>query len=187
MNRSFALAPGFVQRAPAASRFLVATALWLLGVGALCAMAQISIRLPWTPVPITGQTFGVYALSLLWGGTLGPLSVAAYLGLGALGLPVFAAGAAGLTWGPTVGYLAGMLLASLVLGRLADRGWSRKRPRAFAACVIGSLCVFSCGLFVLSFFVPAGLLLKAGLWPFLPGDIVKNLLAASLVTKISQR
>ena len=157
----------------------------VFGVAFLAALAQIAIPLPFTPVPITGQTFGVALLSLLWGRKWGFASVALYVCVGAAGLPVFAGGAAGLKLASS-GYLIGMCLSSFVIGSLSDRGFSKCFGKAFLACVLGSLCVFSCGLFVLANFVPKGTLLAAGLLPFIPGDIIKSTLASFIASRAAK-
>jgi biotin transport system substrate-specific component len=118
------------------------------GVVLLSVLAQVSIPLPWTPVPITGQTFGVTLIALLFGKRAVPV-VVSYLALGAAGLPVFAAGKFGLAWGPTVGYLIGMVFSAGIAGFLADRGFTRSWPRAMVAGFAGSAAVFTCGLLVL--------------------------------------
>lgn len=148
----------------------------------LSLMAQVSIPLPFTPVPITGQTFAVSFLALMLGRKLGMASVLSYLIIGAIGLPVFASGKSGLG-GPTTGYLIGMLLGTWLMGTLSDRGWTQSFGRTLIAAYIGSLCVFSFGLLVLSLFVPREGLLVAGLYPFVFGDFLKNILAVTLVTK----
>lgn len=157
----------------------------LFGIALLSLLAQVSIPLPFTPVPITGQTFGVALTALLWGRKRAVACVVGYLGLGAAGVPVFAAGSFGLAWGPTLGYLIGMLIASFAMGTLADRGWTKTFFRSWLAAFSGSLITFACGLLVLSFFVPREALLMAGLLPFIPGDIVKTLLASGLAYKSS--
>lgn len=154
-----------------------------LGVALLCVLSRIYIPLPWTAVPITGQTFGVAFLALMMGARLAVPVVATYLALGAAGLPVFAMGGHGLVFGPTLGYLIGMFAASLVVGALADRGFSRSFPRALVAAYLGSAVTFTCGLFVLSYFVPRAQLATAGLYPFLIGDFVKNTVAALLASR----
>lgn len=161
-------------------------ALLSAGVVLLSALAQISIPLPWTPVPITGQTFGVAVLSLGLGRRLGFASVVTYVFLGGLGAPIFANGKFGLSLGPTLGYLVGMMLASLVMGSLSDRAWNRSFWKCYLACILGSVCTFGLGLFGLSFFVPKASLLSAGLWPFLPGDLIKSLLASGLVSSLAR-
>ncbi len=155
-----------------------------LGVGLMSALAQISIPLPFTPVPLTGQTFGVTLVSLLLGRKLGFSSVLGYLALGFVGLPVFASGKSGLLLGPTLGYLVGMGVASWVVGGLADHGFSCTFWKAFLAGCLGSLCVFTFGLIGLSFFVPFKGLFMAGLFPFIPGDILKTTLAAGIASRV---
>jgi biotin transport system substrate-specific component len=142
--------------------------------------AQIAIPLPWSPVPITGQTFAV----LLCGATLGArrafLAQLLYLAEGAVGLPVFAGGALGVAklLGPTGGYLLVFPFAAAVTGLLAERGWDRHFSTMLVAMLLGSSVIFGLGLIGLSRFVPAPGLLAAGLWPFVPGDLIKSTLAA---------
>ncbi len=153
----------------------------------LALLAQVSFMLPFTPVPITGQTFGVAVLALCWGRKRALASFALYLSEGAMGLPFFALGKAGLLVGPTFGYLMGMFIASGVVGHLADQGYAKTIKGAFACCLVGSLTTFTCGLIGLSFFVPAKALLVTGLLPFLPGDFIKNFAAASLSSSVSKK
>jgi biotin transport system substrate-specific component len=103
-----------------------------------------------------------------------------YLAEGALGLPVFAAGGAGAAAfaGPTAGYLLAFPLAAALTGALAQRGWDRRFATMLPAMLIGSVPVFALGLAQLARFIPADRLLAAGLFPFLPGDLVKATLAA---------
>jgi len=157
-----------------------------VGVAFISLLAQIAIPLPFTPVPITGQTFGVALTALLWGRRRGVATVLTYMTLGGLGLPIFASGHSGLAMGPTLGYLVGMLIASYVMGSLADRGWTNKFYKTWFAAFCGSVITFSCGLAVLSFFIPHSLLLTSGLFPFMPGDVVKTLLASSIAWKINK-
>jgi biotin transport system substrate-specific component len=155
-----------------------------LGVLWLALLAQVKVALPWTPVPITGQTFGVAVLALTFGSRLSMVSFLTYLLVGFAGAPVFAGLQAGLSWGPTMGYLVGMFFSAQAIGFLSDRGWGRSFGKALAACYLGSLLTFGFGLLVLSQFVPSQALLAAGLIPFLPGDLLKNLIAATIVSRI---
>jgi biotin transport system substrate-specific component len=157
----------------------------VLGVAFLAALAQIAIPLPFSPVPITGQTFGVALLSLLWGRKWGFATVILYVIGGSAGLPIFASGAAGLKFA-SFGYLLGMCMSSIVIGTLADLGWAKSFKKSFAACLLGSLCIFTCGLIVLSNFVPKELLLSSGLFPFIPGDLIKSALASLIVSRTSR-
>lgn len=182
--QSQALVPSLLaQRAPGENRFVSATdaLIVLTGVAFLSLLAQVSLPLPFTPVPITGQTLGVLLVSLTLGAKRAASVVMLYLMVGALGFPVFAAGKSGLVFGPTVGYLVGMFFSSIAVGTLADRGWTRSVPRAYAACFVASIITFGCGLTVLSNFLPKDQLLIAGLVPFLPGDLIKMSIAIALV------
>lgn len=176
MTQEQALVPQFLDRR--GNRVLDNILSVFFGVLALSLLAQIAIPLSWTPVPVTGQTFGVALISLMWGKKRGLAVVLAYLFIGAAGLPVFALGKSGFSVGPTMGYLFGMVLASYLMGTLSDLGWTKTFLRSWLAAFLGSVVVFSCGLLVLSFFVPLKALLMAGLLPFLPGDVVKTLLAS---------
>ncbi len=182
--KSEALVPSYISQK---GNSLVLNAVALLsGLLLLTLLAKISIPLPFSPVPITGQTFGVALIALLWGAGRASAILALYIAAGASGVPVFAPGTSGLVWGPTMGYLAGMLLASIVVGRLSDRGWAKSFSKAFFSCLVGSLCIFSMGILVLSRFVPSEALLAAGFFPFIVGYLIKNLLAASLVSSLNK-
>jgi biotin transport system substrate-specific component len=176
--RPLTLADLAVPRSAALMNVLLVVAASLV----TAAAAQLELRLPWTPVTITGQTFAV----LLCGVTLGARRAFAaqlvYLLEGACGLPVFAGGAAGAAWlaGPTGGYLIAFPFAAALTGALAERAWDRKPVTMFCAMLAGSVVIFVLGLAQLSRFVPSGALLSAGLLPFIPGDILKSLLAAGV-------
>lgn len=157
------------------------------GVLLISLLAQIAIPLSWTPVPITGQTFAVSLVSLMWGWKRGATILFAYLTLGSLGLPIFAHAKSGILLGPTFGYLIGMFAASFVVGFLADKGMTQKFSSSLLASYTGSFIIFCFGAIGLSFFVPLDQLFIAGVLPFLPGDAIKNLLAATIVSRVSQR
>jgi biotin transport system substrate-specific component len=142
--------------------------------------AQLEIRLPFTPVPLTGQPFAVLLVGALLGARRGALAMLAYLAEGALGMPVFAGGAAGTArlLGPTGGYLLGFAPAAFVTGFLAERGWDRHVLSTWAAMALGSTMLFLCGLPWLARFVGWEHVLEAGLYPFVLGDLIKQGLAA---------
>ncbi len=146
----------------------------------LVACSYVSFPLPFSPVPITGQTFGVLLLAMGLGRVRGTGIVLAYLLEGAAGLPVFAGGAAGLPvlFGPTGGYLLGFLAAAYVVGWLGEKGWDRSLILSVGAMLVGYAIIFAGGLAWLARFVPSGALLNMGLTPFLPGMLVKVGLAA---------
>lgn len=157
-------------------------ALILLGTGLIAATAQIYI--PTLPVPFTGQTFGV----LLTAGALGfrraLLATLLYVALGAIGLPIFAEGKHGVEWlvGATGGYLVGFILASAIVGRLAELGWDRNLIGSIGAMVIGSLAIYAVGVPWLAYVAFDGDLaqgISVGMVPFLLWDAVKLTLAAA--------
>ncbi|PWH14778.1 MAG: biotin transporter BioY [Anaerolineae bacterium] len=155
--------------------------LLVLGGALLVALfAQVRIPLPFTPVPITGQTFAV----LLVGATLGAWRGFASLGLytlsGVVGLPVFAGGAAGAThlFGPTGGYLIGFVVAAYVIGMLAERGLERKIHTSLLPFAIGTLIIYALGAGWLAFYLGPQAAFTKGVLPFLPGDLLKLVLAA---------
>lgn len=152
----------------------------IMGVILISALAQIAIPLPWTPVPITGQTFGVAYASLLLGRRRAFAAMLTYLFLGGFGLPIFALGASGFL-GPTTGYLLGMLAASYVMGFLADQGWTQTWSTTWLAAFLGSSVIFAFGLWGLSFFLSSKDLLSSGLIPFLPGDFIKTMTVCFLI------
>jgi len=149
--------------------------------------AQIAVPLPFSPVPVTGQTFAVLLVAASLG-RLGVVSVLLYIVEGAVGLPVFAGGAAGVARlaGPTGGYLAGFVLAALVLAWCVDRGLDRRRGTALLAMLAAEIAIYTCGVLWLSRFPLSVPILDAGLYPFIPGDILK-LIAAGLVLPAAWR
>jgi biotin transport system substrate-specific component len=156
----------------------------ILGGSLLIALAaQLQILLPFSPVPVTGQTFAVLLLGALYGSRRGPATVVTYLTLGAIGLPVFAGGAAGLARlvGPTAGYLVGFVAAAFAVGSLSERGWDRRPWTTSASMVVGNLIIYATGIFWLSRFVGWEAVLNTGLLPFLPGDALKIALATILL------
>ena len=146
--------------------------------------AQVAVPLPFTPVPITLQTFMVLLTGALLGRRLGALAMLAYLFEGACGLPFFALGHGGIWYlllAPTSGYLLSYPLAAFVTGWLAERGWDRRFLTAAAAMALGSSIILACGwLGMMRFFSPA-LAFVQGVAPFVVGDIIKLALAAAVL------
>ncbi|RRR69246.1 MAG: biotin transporter BioY [Candidatus Viridilinea halotolerans] len=166
----------------------------LAGSILMALLAQISVHLPFTPVPITGQTLGVYLIGALYGPRLGAITLLAYLAQGLLGLPVFSMGTS--AWspirmglpviiGPTAGYLLAFPLAAFVVGLLANRGWDRKVSTAIPAMLVGELIILVCGFawltaatFMLTGSVSVTALFGLAVLPFLPGTALKIVIAA---------
>ena len=164
---------------------LVDAALVLAGALFVAGAAQIAIPLPFTPVPITAQTFAVLLVGAAYGARLGFLTLVLYWLLGLAGAPFYAEGLSG--WdtfmGPTGGYLLGFMLAAAVTGFLAERRWDRRFSSSVTAMLTGSVLIYACGLPWLAAEIDAGLegTLEAGLYPFVVGDVLKLYLAGLLL------
>lgn len=156
-------------------------ALVLLGTVLLAISAQIQV--PFWPVPMTMQTFVVLMIGATYGWRLGGATMVAYLIEGAIGLPVFAkfsAGAAILV-GPTAGYLAGFVLAALVTGYLAERGFGRNLVSAAISFALGTVIIFACGLLYLASLIGVEGAVTHGLMPFILSEPTKVALATLLL------
>lgn len=163
----------------------------LICAGALfvAALAQVRIPLPFTPVPITGQTFAVLLVGAALGSKRGFAALLTYLAMGAAGLPFFAGGASGVHHlvGPTTGYLIGFVAAAWLVGWLAERGLERRLPQAVLVFLAGEVVIYLFGVPWLA--VVLGSLEKAilaGFLPFLIGDAIK-LIAAALALPAAWR
>jgi biotin transporter BioY len=142
--------------------------------------AQVKVYLPFGLVPITAQTFAVLVLGALLGSRRAGLTMLFYLVEGALGLPVFAAGVGlPVLFGPTGGYLVGFVPAAYLVGRLAELGWDRKIITAVAAMIAGDAVLLLFGFAWLATLTNIRTAFVTGLWPFIVGDILKVMLAAS--------
>ncbi len=159
-------------------------ALVVAGALLIYLTARIAIPVPGSPIPITGQTFGVLLVGGALGFRRGLIAVALYVLLGIVGLPFFAEGKGGLSiiWGASGGYLIGFVVAGAVVGRLAELGWDRKLGGALGAMFVGSVIIYAIGLpwlkFVAGLTVPQTI--EQGLTPYLIGDTLKVILAAVL-------
>jgi len=151
----------------------------LAGSLLLTISAHIVLTLPFSPVPVTAQTFAVLILAMMLGRKLGVATILAYLTQGMLGLPVFARGLAGpaVLLGPTGGYLAGFVVAAYVVGAMAERGWDRSMGATLLAMLIGNSIIYLFGVAWLAVLVGMPAAISAGLLPFIPGDLIKTLLA----------
>jgi biotin transport system substrate-specific component len=157
------------------------------------AAAQISVPLPFTPVPFTFQPMIVLIGSAALGARLAMTSQLLYLALGVAGLPVFAASpmlpqGIGRLLGPTGGYLMAYPLAAFVSGWLAERGYDRRYVTAVVSMASGLAVIFTGGVTWLALFVPPArgfaAALAAGFFPFVLGDLIKLLLAAGVMPSL---
>jgi len=171
-----------------------------IGIAGLTGLlAQARIPLPWSPVPVTGQTFAVLIAGVLLGRWWGGISLAIYAGLGAAGLPWFSgwSGSVGYLAGPTGGYIIGFILAALFLGHFTD---TYVRSRSFLSMLALMLfanfvLIYVPGLLLLGLWLKSvgggsvtfTTLLSMGAIPFIPGDITKAVMAAALARGITPK
>ncbi len=154
---------------------------------ATAAGAYVMIPIPL--VPVTLQTFFLYMAALLLGARLGALSQAVYLLLGIIGLPVFAGGKAGIgvLFGPTGGYLLGFVAAAVITGWIATLGSGPAGlGRMLFAMAAGTACLYALGVVQLALvanLAPAKAL-ALGVLPFIPGDVLKIVVAALISRKL---
>lgn len=153
----------------------------LIGTQFLALMAQVSIPLPL--VPITGQTLAVTVIGLALGSRAGTAAVALYLLEGLCGMPVFANGSSGLARiiGPSGGYLLGFLPSVYLLGLSSDRGVLKSWWKTSVVAMLSALITMLCGMAQLAFYIPVERLLVVGFIPFIPGGIIKAMLASVMV------
>ena len=175
--------PRAAVRAPRAASLAFDLALVLAGGALIALSARVAIPLPFSPVPITGQTFAVLLVGAALGRWRGAAAVLAYLAEGAAGLPVFAGAHTGPSAlvGPTAGYLFGFVPGAWLCGYLAERGWDRTIAGTAAAMLLGNVAIFAVALPWLARYVGAANVWALGFWPFIPGDVVKIGLAAALL------
>ena len=179
------LAPTLVAKRFPGTDSRLRDALLVLGASLfVAALAQVRIPLPFTPVPITGQTLGVLLIGALLGARRGAAALMLYLAEGLAGLPVFAAGSGGASslFGPTGGYLLSFVLAAWLVGWLCERGLERTLRTAWLPFLLGEAAIYLLGVPWLAFFVGGlGKAVALGLAPFVVGDLCKMLLAAALL------
>ena len=161
------------------------------GVGFIAALAQISIPIPGSPVPVTGQTLAALLIGTTYGARLGFITFSTYLLAGVAGAPIFAGSTHGIerVTGATGGYLVGMLLASFVLGYLADRKADQSFKTSFPALILGDLIIFTFGLLWLraSLDLTWSATIAAGLTPFILGELLKIAITATSLPLIWRR
>ena len=152
-------------------------------IGSFLLAISSKVQIPLTPVPVTLQTLVLLVMSMFlgWRGAVGATSL--YLFQGAIGLPVFAHGGGFIIlYGPTGGYLFGFLIASLVVGYLAEKGWDKSVVLTFTSMTIGTLIIYLFGVIWLSYLKDLNTALVFGLLPFITPDILKICLGTCLVS-----
>lgn len=156
----------------------------VIGFSLLVALSA-QVVIPIGPIPITGQTFAVLLTGALLGSRLGAITMIVYLIEGASGLPFFRGGMAGIAhlMGPTGGYLIAFPAAAFITGAFAEHGWDRRFLTAAAAMAIGSVVIMLSGWAWFTILLHASPLvaLYDTVIKFIPGDIIKILLAAAVL------
>ena len=178
-----------VAASPSSVRSRVAWRVMLAFAGSwlVAALAQFEIRLPFTPVPITGQTFGVLLVGASLGAGLGAVSMVLYLVQGALGLPFFSGGGSGADFlrltAVTGGYLWGFVVSAAVVGALAQRRWDRSVRSSIGEMFLGEVVLYAVAIpwLMQALDVPLAEALELGLVPFVVGDTLKLFAAAGLL------
>lgn len=163
----------------------------VLGFALATALAaQITFPLPWTPVPVTGQTFAVLVTGAALGWRRGAAAQLLYVALGAVGMPFYAEGGSGWTvaTGATGGYLVGFVVAAALVGALAERRKDRSVRTAVPAMLAGTAVIYAIGTLWLARTLDVSLLkaVDLGIVPFAVGDAVK-LAAAGVVLPAAWR
>ena len=179
-------------RSRVAARVTFEIACAVVGSFLIAGLAQISFALPFTPVPITGQTLGVLLVGAAYGPGLGAATILLYLVWAVVGLPVLApvdgVHDTGLDvlrlTAATGGYLWGFVLAAALTGWLARRGWDRSFRSSIGAMLLGSIVIYAVALPWLHHVLASSTIeetLQAGLYPFIIGDTLKLLAAAGVL------
>ncbi len=164
-----------------------------LALGMACVtglLAQVRIPLGFTPVPITGQNFGVLASGIMLGPWFGALSMLLYLAIGACGMPWFQDGNGGMQYlvhSPTLGYLAGFLVAAFLIGRLTEKHLAlRGFWGQLWLMLTGMIIILGLGASYLALTLHTSFndTMIKGVLPFVIGDILKATLLAGVATAI---
>ena len=155
--------------------------------GTLLLAISAKVQVPFWPVPMTMQTFVIFLIGMTYGVRLSFATVAVYLFEGAAGIPVFASGG-GIAYltGPTAGYLYGMLIAVVIISYFANKGYSSSYFKSLLSLLIASVVIFGCGILYLGSIIGFEKAIQAGLFPFIPSEIFKIVLAVLIIPNIQK-
>jgi biotin transport system substrate-specific component len=173
----------FTQRFHLKENIYLDMGLIIFGSLFVAVSSQIAFYLPFTPIPVTGQTFAVLFIGAVLGSRRGGLSLALYILEGMVGLPVFAGGTGGMAvlLGPTAGYLIGFIPAAILVGYLSEKGFDRNWIPMFFALFLGLAVIYLFGVIRLLSFIDIEKVLLLGIAPFLIGDILKTSMVLILI------
>ena len=146
--------------------------------------AQMKIQLPFTPIPITLQTFFVILSGAYLGWNKGVFSNLLYICAGLSGLPIFSGFGSGIIhlFGPTGGYIFGFVFAAGIAGILKNKGWTKNFNMSLLLMIFSTIVIYLIGILWLGFYVDFENVIKMGIIPFLPGDTLKIILGAILLS-----
>lgn len=159
-------------------------------IGTIVLSLSSYITVPMYPVPVTMQTYAILMVAALYGWRMGTLTVLAWLGEAAVGLPVLAGGAGGpaVFAGPTAGYICSWPLITVLVGWLVERGWNGNRPVfAFFGMAVASALCLALGAAWLAGFIGIEKAIAAGVLPFILGDTLKSALAVSTLMLLARK
>ena len=174
----------FTLKGKSKDKFSILTSTFTIIICSILLIISAKIKVDLYTIPMTMQPLAILIIAMLCGRNLAAGSISLYLFQGMIGLPVFANGGGMLyLMGPTGGFLFGFLIAAIIMGELADRGWGRHILKAFIAMFLGLFIIYFFGIIQLSLFLSfekAILMMKL----YMVGDFYKLLLATLLVTQI---
>ena len=175
----------FVLQGRSNNNFSLLTKIFTAVTCSLLLIVSAKIKIDLYPVPMTLQPLAVLMIAMLCGRNIGFASIGLYLFQGMIGLPVFAYGG-GMPYlmGPTGGFLIGFLIAGVIVGELADRGWGKEIFKSVSAMILGLIVIYICGILQLSIIKGFDYAIIKGMEPFIIGDFYKLILASLLVPQI---
>ncbi|QYH36184.1 biotin transporter BioY [Salinibacterium sp. M195] len=178
----------------------VASSLTFVVAGAALTALAAQFVVPLYPVPVTAQTLAVLVVGLSLGAVRGALAMALYAALGAIGLPTFSNAGSGtdVLFGPSGGYIVGFIVSAAIAGAFAERQWDHTFARAVVAASVATVSTYIVGVLGLGLSMQRlgnestlMELVNSGITPFLPGAVIKILIAAALLSyswkSVSQR
>lgn len=175
----------FVLQGRSNNNFSLLTKIFTAVTCSLLLIVSAKIKIDLYPVPMTLQPLAVLMIAMLCGRNIGFASIGLYLFQGMIGLPVFAYGG-GMPYlmGPTGGFLIGFLIAGVIVGELADRGWGKEIFKSVSAMILGLIVIYICGILQLSIIKGFDYAIIKGMEPFIVGDLYKLILASLLLPQI---
>ena len=175
----------FVLQGRSDNNFSLLTKIFTAVACSVLLIISAKIKIDLYPVPMTLQPLAVLMIAMLCGRNIGAASIGLYLIQGIIGLPVFAYGGGMLYLiGPTGGFLVGFLIAGLVVGELADRGWGKEIFKSVSAMMFGLILIYFCGIMQLSIIKGFDYAIIKGMEPFILGDLYKLALASLVLPQI---